>query len=219
MVTSGAVTAQSDGFSIRITGKGGHGARPHEAIDAVIIAGMLITSIQTLVSRETDPVHPAVVTIGRVAAGTAPNIIAEEAVLEGTIRTVLPEVREHLHRGIERLGRAAADLYRAVVHVQIRGGSPPVVNTEREAEWADEAVRLIGPEARAVVQDYPSMGAEDFGFYLQQMPGCYVRFGARMQKDVYIPLHSPRFDIDENVLGIGTAFLERVARVAVDRYA
>jgi hippurate hydrolase len=219
MVTSGAVTAQSDGFSIRITGKGGHGARPHEAIDAVVIAGMLITSIQTLVSREIDPLHPAVVTIGRVAAGTAANIIAEEAVLQGTIRTALPQVREHLHRGIERLGGAASDLYRAVVDVEIRGGSPPVVNTEREAEIAEKAVHLIGPEARAVLQDYPSMGAEDFGLFLQQMPGCYVRFGARMQEDIYIPLHSPRFDIDENVLGIGTAFLDRVARVAVGRYA
>jgi hippurate hydrolase len=219
MVTSGAVTAQSDGFAIRITGKGGHGARPHEAIDAVVIAGMLITSIQTLVSRETDPVHPAVVTIGRIASGTAPNVIAEQAVLEGTIRTTLPEVREHLHRGIERLAGAAADLYRAVVDVEIRGGYPPVVNTEREAEIALEAVRLIGPEARVVIQDYPSMGSEDFGFYLQQMPGCYVRFGARMQEDMYIPLHSPRFDIDEDVLGIGAAFLERMARVAIDRYA
>jgi hippurate hydrolase len=219
MVTSGAVTAQSDGFAIRITGKGGHGARPHEAIDAVVIAGMLITSIQTLVSRETDPVHPAVVTIGRITAGTAPNVIAEEAVLEGTIRTTLPEVREHLHRGIERLGRAAADLYRAGVDVQIRGGYPPVVNTEREAEIAVESVGLIGPEARVVVQDYPSMGAEDFGFYLQQMPGCYVRFGARIQEDTYISLHSPRFDIDENVLGIGAAFLEQEARVALDLYA
>jgi hippurate hydrolase len=219
MVTPGAVTAQSDGFTIQITGKGGHGARPHEAIDAVVIAGMLITSIQTLVSRETDPVHPAVVTIGRVAAGTAPNIIAEEAVLEGTIRTVRPQVREHLHRGIERLGRAAADLYRAAVDVTIRDGSPPVVNSESEAEIAHEALCLIGPEARGVVQDYPSMGAEDFGFYLQEMPGCYVRFGARIQEDMYIPLHSPRFDIDEDVLGIGTAFLERVARVAIARYS
>ena len=219
MVTSGTVTAQSDGFGIQITGIGGHGARPHEAIDAVVIAGMLITSIQTLVSRETDPVHPSVVTIGRVSAGTAPNIIAESAVLEGTIRTTLPAVRDHLHRGIERLGRAAADLYRAEVDVRIRGGYPPVVNAKREAEIALEAVRLIGPEAGVVVQDYPSMGAEDFGFMSQKIPACYVRFGVRTQEDTYIPLHSPLFDFDENVLGIGTAFLERVARVAVDRYA
>jgi len=216
MVTSGTVTAQSDGFGIRVTGKGGHGARPHEAIDAVIIAGMLVTSIQTLVSRETDPVHPSVVTIGHVSAGTAPNIIAEEALLEGTIRTTLPAVREHLHRGIERLGRAASDLYRAEVDVHIRGGYPPVVNAKREAEMALEAVRLMGPEARVVGQEYPSMGAEDFGFFSQQIPACYVRFGVRTQ-DTYIPLHSPLFDIDEDVLGIGTGYLEQVARVAIGR--
>jgi hippurate hydrolase len=218
MVTAGAVTAQSDGFGIRITGRGGHGARPHEAIDAVVIAGMLITSIQTLVSRETDPVHPSVVTIGKVTAGTAPNIIAEEAALEGTIRTTLPAVREHLHQGVQRLGRAAAELYQAEVDVSIRGGYPPVVNTQRETEIALEAVRLMEPDARVVVQDYPSMGAEDFGFLSRVNPSCYVRFGARTQEDTYIPLHSPRFDVDESVLEIGSAFLERVARVAIDRF-
>ena len=219
MVTSGTVTAQSDGFGVRVSGRGGHGARPHEAIDAVVIAGMLITSIQTLVSREVDPVHPSVVTIGRVTAGSAPNVIAEDALLEGTIRTTLPEIRDHLHRGIERLGRAAAELYRADVNVQIRGGYPPVVNSERETEIALEAVRLMGPEISVVGQEYPSMGAEDFGFMSQKLPACYVRYGARTRENSYIPLHSPLFDIDESVLGIGATFLERVTRVAIDRYA
>jgi hippurate hydrolase len=218
MVTPGTVTAQSDGFGIRVSGTGGHGARPHEAVDAVVIAGMLITSIQTLVSREVDPVHPSVVTIGRVTAGSAPNVIAEDALLEGTIRTTLPEVREHLHAGIERLGQAAADLYRADVDVEIRGGYPPVVNSERETEIALEAVRLMGSEASVVAQEYPSMGAEDFGFFSQKLPACYVRYGARTRDDTYIPLHSPLFDIDESVLGIGAAFLERVTRVAIERY-
>ncbi len=219
MVTPGTVTAQSDSFRIRVTGKGGHGARPHEAIDAVVIAGMLITSIQTLVSRETDPVHPSVITIGSVKAGTAPNVIAEEATLEGTIRTTLPAVRDHLHRGIERLGRAAADLYRADVDVHVRGGYPPVVNSEAETELALEAVRLMGSGATVVSQDYPSMGAEDFGFMSRHVPACYVRFGARTREDTYIPLHSPLFDVPESVLGIGAEYMERVARVAIDGYA
>jgi hippurate hydrolase len=219
MVTSGVVTAQSDAFRITVTGKGGHGARPHEAIDAVLIIGMLISSIQMLVSRETDPVHPTVVTIGRVAAGTAPNVIAEDAVLEGTIRTTLPEVRDHIHLGLERLARAAAELHRAEVEVEIRRGYPPVVNSEREAEIALEAVGLMGSEACVVVQDYPSMGADDFGFLARRIPACYVRFGARLDEDTYIPLHSPKFDIDEDALWYGAAFLDRVARVAIDRHA
>ena len=153
MVTSGVVTAHSDGFSIRVTGEGGHGARPHEAVDAVIVVGMLISSIQTLISREVDPVHPSVVTIGRIQAGTAPNVIAEDAVLEGTIRTTLPEVREHIHTGLERLCRAAAELHRAEVTVEIRPGYPPVVNTDREAEIAASAAAHVVGADHLVVQE------------------------------------------------------------------
>ena len=219
MVTPGAVTAQSDGFSIRITGKGGHGARPHEAIDAVVIASMLIMAIQALVTREVDPVHPAVVSIGRVQAGTAPSVIAEDAVLEGTIRTTRPDVRRHLHRGIKRLGTTFGELHRAAIEVKIRGGYPPVVNTPTEARIAAEAVGLLASGGTLVLQEYPSMGSEDFGFYLKAMKGCYVRFGARPDEDTYIPLHSPHFDVDEGVLGVGASFFDNVARLAIREYS
>jgi hippurate hydrolase len=218
MVVPGAVTAQSDGFSIRITGKGGHGARPHEAIDAVVIASLLIIAIQTLVTREVDPVHPAVVTIGRLDAGTAANVIAEDAILEGTIRTTRPDVRENLHRGIERLCRAFADLHRAETDVQIREGYPPVINTAAEAGFAAEAVRRMTPQGTLVLQEHPSMGSEDFGFYLQAFPGCYARFGAR-PNDVYVPLHSPQFDVDERVLGVGASWLSEVVRVTMGGFS
>jgi amidohydrolase len=217
MVTAGTVTAQSDGFHIRIEGKGGHGARPHEAIDAVIVVGMLISSIQSLVTREIDPVHPSVVTIGRIQAGTASNVIAEDAILEGTIRTTRPQVREHLHRGLERLCRAASELHRAEVTVELRSGYPPVVNSPREAEIAAAAARdVVGPE-RIVVQEHPSMGSEDFGFLLQRIPGCYVRFGSRGADDLYVPLHSPHFDVDERILPIGAAWFDAVSRRALER--
>lgn len=219
MVTPGTVTAQSDGFSIRITGEGGHGARPHEAIDAIVIASMLIMAIQAMVAREVDPVHPTVISIGSVQAGTAPNVIAENAVLEGTIRTTRPDVRKHIHRGIKRLGRAFAKLHRAKIEVEIRGGYPPVVNTPGEARIAAEAVGLLMPEGTLVMQESPSMGAEDFGFYLKAMKGCYVRFGARPDEDTYVPLHSPHFDVDENVLGVGASFFDQVARVAIREFS
>ncbi len=215
MVTPGVVTAQSGGFTIRITGKGGHGARPHEAIDAVVIAAMLITSIQTLVSRAIDPVHPTVITVGRIEAGTAANVIAESAVLEGTIRTTLPEVREHIDRGIERLARALAEMHGARVEVELRRGYPPVVNTARETAIARRAAETVVGSAGIVAQDHPSMGAEDFSYYLKRLPGCYVRYGARLTDDGYIPLHSPHFDINEDVLWVGATFLEQVAREAI----
>jgi hippurate hydrolase len=218
MIAPGVITAQSDRFLIKVRGRGGHGARPHEATDAVVIAGLLITAIQTLVSREVNPVFPSVVTIGRVEAGTAANVIAEDAVLEGTIRTTRPEVRDHLHRGLQRMGKALGESHNARIEVHISEGYPPVINSARETEIARRAVCATVGEAGVAAMDYPSMGAEDFSFYLQQLPGCYVRFGARLRDNDYIPLHSPAFDIDENVLKVGAAFFDQVARDALAEY-
>jgi len=209
MIAPGVITAQSDRFLIKVHGRGGHGARPHEAVDAVI---------QTLVSRETNPMHPSVITIGRVEAGSAANVIAEEAVLEGTMRTTLPDVRAHLQRGLERMCKAFGEAHNAKIELHTSEGYPPVVNTPRETELARRAVVATLGESGVAAMDYPSMGAEDFSFYLQQLPGCYVRFGARIRENEYIPLHSPAFDIDENTLKIGAAFFDQVAREALTEY-
>jgi hippurate hydrolase len=218
MVADGVITAQSDRFAIQVRGKGGHGARPHEATDAVVTAGLLITALQTLVSREIDPVHPSVVTIGRIEAGTAANVIAETATLEGSIRTTLPDVREHIHKGIRRMARGLEELHNVSLDVQIDEGYPPVVNTSREAQLAYRAARSVVGEKGLMQLDHPSMGAEDFSYYLERIPGCYVRFGARSGNMKYIPLHSPSFDIDEGVLRVGAAFFDQVVRDAVLEY-
>lgn len=218
MVAEGVITAQSDRFVIDIKGRGGHGARPHEATDAVVVAGLLISATQTLVSREINPVYPSVVTIGTVRAGSAPNVIAEHAKLEGTIRTTLPEVRDHLHAGLRRVARAMGELHNAEVDVRISEGYPPVVNTSREAQIAHRAAQTVVGEAGLVAMDHPSMGSEDFSYYLHQIPGCYVRFGARIQEREYLPLHSPEFDINEDVLKVGAAFFDQVIRVALEEY-
>ena len=214
MVTEGPVTAQSDRFLVRVRGKGGHGARPHEAVDAVIVAGFLITALQTLVSREIDPLHPTVVTIGRVQAGTAANVIAEEAVLEGSIRTTNAAARSGVHQGIRRMAEAAGMLHGARVEAQITEGNPPVVNTAREAQVCRQAAAAVVGARGLVAQEYPSMGSEDFAFYLRQVPGCYVRFGACKDGWAYVPLHSPGFTVDEDVLEVGSAFFARVVREA-----
>jgi hippurate hydrolase len=218
MIAPGVITAQSDRFFIKVHGRGGHGARPHEAIDAVVIASLLIIAIQTLVSRETNPVYPSVITVGRVQAGSAANVIAEEAILEGTIRTTLPEVRNHLNQGLGRMCKAFGELHNARIELHTSDGYPPVVNTARETEIARRAVHATVGASGVAAMDYPSMGAEDFSYYLQKLPGCYVRFGARLREQEYIPLHSPAFDLDENVLTIGAAFFDRVAREALAEY-
>jgi amidohydrolase len=126
MVASGTITARSDGFTFRVKGRGGHGARPHEAVDAVVVAGLLIMAVQTLVSREINPAHPSVITIGKVEAGSAGNVIAEDATLHGSIRTTEPDVRTQIIEGLQRMAKAVGDLHNASVRVEIREGYPPV---------------------------------------------------------------------------------------------
>ena len=219
MVAPGVITAQSDKFVIRVRGRGGHGARPHEAVDAVVVAGLLIMAVQTLVSREINPFHPSVVTIGQVQAGTAPNVIAEHAVLQGTIRTTERPVRKHIIEGLKRMAKATGVLHNAVVDVEVTEGYPPVVNTKQEAEIARAAALKVVGQQGLVPLDYPSMGAEDFAYYLERIPGCYVRFGARREGWENIPLHSPAFDFAEEALKVGAAFLNEVAREAINTYA
>lgn len=218
MVADGVITAQSDRFVINVKGKGGHGARPHEAIDAVVITGLLIAAIQTLVSREINPVYPSVITIGKVQAGSAANVIAEDALLEGSIRTTLPEVRQHIHHGLKRMAKALGELHNAKLDIRISEGYPPVVNTSRETQIAYRAARNIVGDAGLMAMDHPSMGSEDFSYYLREVPGCFVRFGARREQQEYIPLHSPAFDIDEQVLKVGAAFFDEVVREALRDY-
>ncbi|MGX2040436.1 M20 metallopeptidase family protein [Methylocaldum sp. MU1018] len=219
MTAPGTITAQSDGFLIRIQGRGGHGARPHEAVDAVVVAGLLIVAMQTLVSREVNPVYPSVITIGQISAGSAPNVIAETAILRGSIRTTLPDVRKHIVEGLGRMAKGIGDLHNARVEVIVDEGYPPVVNTPAESDIARRAAAKIVGERGLASMEYPSMGSEDFAYYLREIPGCYVRFGARREGWEHIPLHSPAFDFDEEALKIGAAFFDRVARDAIEAYA
>lgn len=217
MVRDNSVTAQSDRFFIHIHGKGGHGARPHEAIDAIVISGFLITALQTLISRETNPFHPAVVTIGKVRAGSAANVIAEDAELEGSIRTSKSEVRRHIFHGMERMVSAAAELHNARIEIEFIEGYPPVINKPEATAVARAAAREIVGDNNVVTSEYPSMGSEDFAYYLEHVRGAFVRFGARDPDWDPIPLHSPAFDIDEKVLIVGARYYDRVARVAHDQ--
>ena len=217
MVAAGAITAHSDRFRIEVHGKSGHGARPHEAVDAVMIAGLLITAVQTLVSRHVNPVFPSVVTIGSMHAGSAANIIAERAVLEGIIRATEPGTREQIIRGLHRTAKAIGELHDTEIQLELGESCPAVVNTPREVAIARSAAHDIVGAGGIVMQDHVSMGAEDFSYYLRDTPGCYVRFGCRSDGE-YTPLHSPLFDLDERVLEVGARYFERLARHALTEY-
>lgn len=213
-VSEGPVNASTDTFTIRITGQSGHGARPHEAIDAVVVGSLLVTALQTIVSREVDPARPSVVTVGRFDAGTAPNVIAGEAILEGTIRAQHEQVRQSLHRSIARIAESIGHLHGANVTTDFHVGTPPLINSPEMASIARRAAVDVVGESAVRELHTANMGGEDFAYYLEHIPGAYIRYGAQLQGRESFPAHSGQFDFDERALGVGAAWLVRVAHLA-----
>lgn len=209
-VDEGVICSYADPFSITIRGQSGHAARPHEAKDSLVAGAYLVTALQTLISRETDPNQAAVLTLGRFAAGTANNIIADEAILEGTLRSSQTEVRERLVAGLHRMLKSVADQFNVKSSIIFHDCLPAVINSAYAAKIAREAATDVVGGEKVISQGKPSLGAEDFAFYQQKVDGCLVRFGAN-SLSANSPAHSGTFDFDENVLGIGANWLARVA--------
>ena len=216
-IKTGIHTSHTDAFEIRVAGKGGHAARPHLAIDAVFIASQLVVNLQTIVSRQVDPVHPSVLTVGYIRGGTVYNAIAEKAVLKGTIRTTDELVRAQIIEKVRKMAASLSILYDAEIKVISRPGYPPVINEERAAKFAVQvAEKLIGRE-KTIAIPYPSLGGEDFSYYLQQIPGCFVRFGAAKEGHETVSSHSPKFDFDEEALRVGAAYMSELARYTIKK--
>lgn len=214
VVSEGIVNASTDAFSIQIKGQEGHGARPHESIDAVVVGSLMVMGIQTLVSREVDPAFPSVISVGEFRAGYAPNIIAGQATLQGTIRAQHANVRDHLKQGLKRIVQAVCELHEAKGEVSFHGGTPPLINTDEMAELARKAAVHVVGENRVVKLRTANMGGEDFSYYLEKARGCYVRFGAQLSGSESFPAHSSKFDFDENALSVGARYLSMVTEVA-----
>jgi len=216
-IKTGVHTSYTDYFEIRVTGKGGHAARPHEAIDAVIISSQLITNLQTIISREIDPVYPAVITIGYLRSGSVYNAIADKAVLKGTVRTTDELVRAQISDKIRRTASSLAVLNDAEIKVMFKPGYPPVINEETATKFARSvSEKLVGRE-KTISIPFPSLGGEDFAYFLQQVPGCFVRFGAAKEGHELMSAHSPKFDFDEEVLRVGAAYMSELTRYALKK--
>jgi hippurate hydrolase len=214
VVTPGTVNAATDAFNIEIRGQGGHGARPHESTDSVVVGSLMVMAIQTLVSREVDPAFPSVVSVGQFTAGTAPNAIAGEAFLAGTIRAQHPDVREQLKAGVARIATSIAELHGAEVSIDLKSGTPPLTNTREMTRLARKAAAEVVGRDNVSRLRIANMGGEDFAYFLERVPGCYVRFGSQVPGRQGFPAHSSRFDFDEDALPTGAAFLAAVARKA-----
>ena len=205
---AGSIMAAADAFEMEITGSGGHGAMPHLAADAVVIAAQVVTTLQTVVSREVDPVKPAVLTVGEIGAGTAFNIIPEKAHLGGTVRTLDPDLRESMPGRIEALARGVAKGMRGDANLDYTFSYPVTVNDEGAADRVlGVAENLFGAESVLELPN-PSMGGEDFAFFLEKVPGAFIWLG--VGEDVS-GLHTPQFAFDEEVLPRGSALLAALA--------
>jgi len=217
VVSEGAVNASSDNFTIEIIGQGAHGARPHESIDAVVVGSLMIMALQTIVSREVDPARPSVVSVGQFNAGTAPNVIAGQAKLEGTVRAQDPVVRQQLLNSIRRIAESIGQLHGAKVQVTVKLGTPPLVNTSDMAGLARRAAVTTVGEENVLPLKTANMGAEDFSYYIEKIPGAYVRFGSQVPGKEGYPAHSSKFDFDEKALAVGAAYYQTVAKIAGHR--
>ena len=204
----GPIMAAADAFEIEVRGAGGHGAMPHLSADPVVIAAHVVTALQTVVSREVDPVEPAVLTVGEIGAGAAFNVIPEKARLGGTVRTLNEDLRKSMPERIEAIARGVAGGMRADANLDYTFSYPVTDNAAAAANHAIRtAVDLFG-EGSVLELANPSMGAEDFSYFLQRVPGAFVWLG--VGEDVS-GLHTPRFAFDEKVLARGSALLTALA--------
>jgi len=220
VVADGIANASTDAFRIQIQGREAHAARPHEAVDAVLVGSLIVMALQTIVSREIDPAHPSVISIGRFDAGSAHNVIAGRATLEGTIRAQEDEVRQHLMRSVRRIVESVGRLHEAEISLVFEHGTPALVNEGEMATVAlDAAVQVAGTDHVRTRLRSANMGGEDFAWYLEKLPGCYVRFGARVPGREGFPAHSSGFEFDEEALAYGAAWFHRVAVNAGARLA
>jgi amidohydrolase len=202
--------AAADSLFIRLKGKGGHGAHPHHCKDPIVAGAYLVTQLQSLISRELPPLESAVITIGRFQAGTATNIIPEEAVLEGTLRTLNPDIRKEMIQRLEDMVEGTASSFGIRATLNVTEGYPVLVNDPKLVKHVTTcAGKILGAEN--VHSGLPRMGAEDFAYFCQKWGGVMVGLGCHdPDKGFQHSLHSPYFDLDEKVLEIGTRLFAAV---------
>lgn len=210
-VREGAVMSAADDFTIRIEGKGGHGSMPHDTVDPTYVAGHVIFALQSIISRRIDPLEPAVISVGKMEAGTAYNIIPQEATIGGTIRTLSHETRTVIADEITRMVEGICTSFLAKGSVEFGWGAPPVINDNELTQYAQQVIlEAFGQEMLMPIG--PMMGSEDFSYFLERKPGVYLFVGMGGEKSRY-PHHHPKFDIDEEAIPTAVRlFLQLIQR-------
>ena len=207
---SGPFYASSDSIEIEVLGRGGHGAAPHDTIDPILTAAGFVTALQQIVSRNVDPLEPAVVTIGSFHGGTIHNVIPRTVRMLGTVRAFSEEVRNAMPERIERILKASCDAAGAAYEFKYLKRYPVTANDPDQSQYAESLARRLLGDARVFAAD-KLMGAEDFSFFAQRVPACFYMLGARGSSATAHPHHSSTFDIDEAALPAGVAMMTALA--------
>ena len=209
----GCVMASFDKFIIKVKGNGCHGSTPEKGIDPVNIASHIVINLQEIIAREIPAVKPAVLTIGRMEMGNAYNVIPSEALIEGTIRALEEDVRQYLAKRIGEISKSTAEAFRGKVEYEMVWGAPPVVNDAEMAKLASDcAAETVGEDMVISSLPAPNMGGEDFAYYLNEAPGAFMFLSSSNHaKKTDVPHHNPYFNVDEDVLWIGSAVFVNIA--------
>lgn len=203
----GALTAAADDLELTILGESGHGARPHEAIDAIWIAAQVITTLQQAISRTHNPLRPVVLTIGQITGGRASNVIADQVKLLGTVRSLHQSTYETLPAWIENIVANVCQMYGAKYQMNYRRGVPSVQNDPALTQLIEASVREAWGNESLEILPEPSLGAEDFSVYLNYAPGAMFRLGIGHRDQPNYPLHHPKFQVDESAIKTGVVSL------------
>ncbi|UFS63305.1 amidohydrolase [Sulfurimonas sp. HSL-3221] len=213
----GVMLASADTFEIEIFGKSAHGARPHEGVDAILVMSMAVNSLNHIVSRRIDPLHPAVISLGTVEGGKAPNVICDHVKVCGTVRTVNHDVRHAIPEMMEVSIRGICDSMHATYDFAYRYGSPEVQNHDAMVDIVRAAASEVLEEANVIDLADPVMGGEDFGRYLEIVPGAFFRLGTcDPEKGTCVAQHNARFDVDDDALRYGMKIMALAALKAMD---
>jgi hippurate hydrolase len=210
-IRPGPMMAAADHLAIEIEGKGGHAARPHLAIDTILVGAQMINQLQSIVARNIDPLQSAVVSICMFQAGQTDNVIPQHAILRGTARSLTAEVREVLQKRIGEVVEGTARTYGASAKITYTNGYPVVVNHERQTAFAADVAREIAGKDKVDVDVPPVMGAEDFAFMLNERPGAFIFVG----NGDTAGLHHPAYDFNDEAIPVGTSYWVRLAETAL----
>ncbi|GMR04217.1 MAG: M20 family metallopeptidase [Thermodesulfobacteriota bacterium] len=205
---AGIMTASADKFRIVVKGRSGHASRPHQTVDAVLLSALVISAIHHIVSRRTDPLHHAVISIGTICGGTALNIIADRVEMEGTVRTLDSEARTKIRSFIEETIKGVTEGMGGTYELSYQFGTPPVINDKNVDDFVGGCAADILGNENVLVMDEPKMGAEDFAYFTEKVPGTLFRLGtSNSAEGITALLHNPEFDVDEESLCVGAKIL------------